>query len=211
LIYAIGDSHTRICEDHKGYKGMYHALVKNLLKAPTAHNLVKENSTNGMRERIFDFLKQTRKSRDILLFSFGELDCRIHFYRQHVLQGVSISRLIDNTICRYSQFIDEITEKGYTVYLLGIPPCGTQGNKFKCDYYPLPSQQAEIFKLFNDRMRQRFPDIYIDMYSPTADKDGFIKKEYQRDDIHLNEKAFPIVAKKMEEFKNNNAKITQNE
>jgi hypothetical protein len=179
---------------------MYPIMIKDVTKGPTAHNLIKAKSTSRMREKIFNFLPKVDRKNDILLFSFGEADCRIHIYRQHVKTGVSISTLIDRTICRYTEFIGEIEDMGYTVYLLGVPPCGRQGNKYNFDYYPLPSQQAEIFKLFNDRMRHNLGDIYIDMYSPTVDTDGFMKKEYVGDDIHLNKKALVIIVNTIKEF-----------
>jgi hypothetical protein len=198
MIYAVGDSHSYICSGQPGFVWMYHELVPNKLKGPTAHNLVNPHSASGMRGRILELAESLDPEQDQFILSFGEIDCRVHIYRQHMKTGKDIVELIGETIERYLRFVAELEEKGFRVWVLGVPPCGTQGNKYDFDYYPSPEQQREIFRLFNDRMREVCPG-YIDVYSRTVNEEGIMKKEYVRDDIHLNKKAFPIVLEKLKE------------
>ncbi len=41
---------------------------------------------------------------------------------------------------------------------------------------------------------------YLDIYSKTIDSNGFRKKEYDEDDIHLNAKALPFIIDMLKEY-----------
>ena len=149
----------------------------------TMHNLNKKESTTKSNEKLFTALEKVNIKKDVVMLVFGEIDCRLHIYHQYIKQREkhSISELIDKTIANFSEVLDKIKTKGVRLCILGIPAVGTEENKYNFEFFPTPEIQSQIYKEFNDRIKQfcdrkKYP--YIDIYSKVSDERGFIKKGY---------------------------------
>lgn len=183
LIHVIGDSHAKVFRLHKPF-------IVHYVGAATAHNLLKTGSTINSNRKLFDAASRIGPG-GVVLLVFGEIDCRIHIYYQFKKNGErsSIGELIDNTVANYGQAMDRLAGLGLRLAVCGVPPATKVRNEYRYPFYAPPDVHCKINALFNERLKalchQRgYP--YIDVLSRFADEDGFMRREYAADEIHLN-------------------------
>ncbi|OGZ72560.1 MAG: hypothetical protein A2908_01665 [Candidatus Staskawiczbacteria bacterium RIFCSPLOWO2_01_FULL_38_12b] len=191
LIHVIGDSHSTVFYNKKQF-------IAHFLGAATMHNLNKKVSLTKSNEKLFKILRKLNTKRDIVMLSFGEIDCRIHMSYQYEKQQkkITIPKLIDQTIFNYGCVLKEIRQMGITLYVYGMP--GAREIKYldKSLFYGTDSMRSDIYGEFNDRLKKfcennGYP--YINIYPKVSDKNGFLLKEYVADEIHLNGKIADFV------------------
>ena len=190
LIHVVGDSHV------VPFRGSMPFLAHHL-GAATAYNLPKKNSSTRSNEQLFRVINKLG-NKDIVMLSFGEIDCRIHIYYQYKKSNekYSIGELIDRTIENYGEVMAQFRERGVNFCVYCISPATRVGNEYKYPFYGTPEIRSQINRTFNEKLRafcQKSGYKFIDIYDRVADKDGLMLKEYASDDIHLNKKAVGLV------------------
>jgi hypothetical protein len=196
IVHVIGDSHIKsyIFED---------PFFIHHIDQATAYNLDKQKSTTRSKAKFEKIIGGINQERDILLMVFGEIDARIHIYYQYEKnrRQLEIKELIDRTIHKYGEILGRLVNAGYTVAVHGIPPATSiKINHFQYPYYGTPQQRSEISREFNTKLRaycSRNNMLYIDVYSATVNRQGFIKKGFAEDDIHLNKKIVPFTKQQL--------------
>ena len=174
----------------------------------TAHNLVKENSTSQSNRILFNLANSIDKENDSVILVYGEVDCRVHIYYQFMKKDKKhdIGLLIDETINNYGIVMDELKNIGIRFYVCGIPPVDWEVNHNIINLYrwqTTPEIHYKIYKEFNNKLGSFFQKMgykYLDIYSNTKDTNGFRKKEYDEDGIHLNGNALPFVINMLKEY-----------
>ena len=190
IIHVVGDSHV------VPFRGSMPFLAHHL-GAATAYNLNKKNSSTKSNEKLFKVIEKLGK-KDIVMLSFGEIDCRIHIYYQHKKsdERYSIRDLIDRTIANYGEVMAQLKERGVNFCIYCVSPATAVGNEYKYPFYGTPEVRSQINRMFNEKLKvlcQKNGYRFIDIYDKVADKDGLMLKEYSGDDIHLNKKAVGLV------------------
>lgn len=189
IVHVIGDSHTKPFEFQGGF-------IAHHIGQATAHNLIKENNTSNSREILFKVISGINAKRDVLLLVFGEIDARIHIYNQHMKTGKATDELINATISNYGKAILELRSRGFRVAVLGIPPAGSQENIYKYPFYGSKEERKSISIAFNNALERWCASNsipFIDVQKVASGKDGFLSKEFARDEIHLNSRIIPYV------------------
>jgi len=186
IIHVIGDSHLRPFVFRRPF------LLHHISQA-TAHNLNKDNSFSQSKKYLNSFLPTINKRRDVIFLVFGEIDARVHIYLQYQKndERISIGKLINATVARYGETITNLREKGFAVCVHGLPPAARKDFESNLPFLGSPEQRSEISREFNIQLGEfcRGNGIpFIDVQSISADENGFIKKEYAADDVHLNGK-----------------------
>jgi hypothetical protein len=186
IIHVIGDSHLRPFVFRKPF------LLHHISQA-TAYNLNKDTSFSQSKRYLNSFLPAIDKQRDVLLLVFGEIDARVHIYLQYERNNkkISISRLIDATVQRYGETIKRLKAEGFAVSVHGLPPAARKDFESDLPFLGSPEQRSRISREFNQKLGdfcRRSEVLFIDMQSIAADGNGFIKKEYAADEVHLNRK-----------------------
>ncbi len=185
-VYVIGDSHVGVFEGQKNF------LVHKVGSA-TAYNLNKSDSTTQSGIRLFEALRKVRPG-DIVLFSFGEIDCRIHIYYQFKKLGerIPISTLIKKTVANYRDVLQVVADRGVNFCVYGIPPAGKQENNYEYPFYGDAATRAQIYQEFNDELRKMCEASgfrFIDVLSKVKDQDGLISVEFASPDgVYLSSK-----------------------
>jgi len=185
----IGDSHTSAYNFGRG-------VVVHHVGQATAHNLWAEESSTDSRKIFMRVLQGIDAKRDVVGLVFGEIDCRIHFYYQRKKTGKPYAKLMDATIANYGRAMDYLKSRGMRFFVVGVPPVGTQGNIYKWLVYGSRQERAKISREFNQRLRRYCRKRGVPFFDPqgfAADGRGYMKKEFLRDDIHLNAKALPYM------------------
>ncbi len=190
LIHVIGDSHARSFR-RSGF-------VVHHIGPATAYNLCKENSSTRAGAKLFSLAQHIRRSRGIIVLTFGEIDCRIHIYYQYCKQGHcrSLEELIDRTVEAYGTALNRLAEQGVTFFVCGVTPTARQDNRYGYPAYGSPEIRSHITRSFNTRLRAFCRDHdypFLDIYSATSDDRGFIAREYDADGVHLNRKLAGLV------------------
>jgi len=140
-------------------------------------------------------LERVNKKRDIVVLVFGEVDCRFHINYQYMKTGIPMSDLIDRTIINYSLVIREIRDMGYNVHVCNIVPASWRENE-GFPYYGDAYTRSWVTKVFNERLKGVMPNL-VDVYTPSADSDGFMRSEFGLDDVHLNSRIIPYVRRQL--------------
>jgi lysophospholipase L1-like esterase len=164
----------------------------------TAYNLNKDNSFSQSKRYLNSFLPEVNKERDVLLLVFGEIDARVHIYSQFRKSNgaIGIERIIEATAGKYGETIRRLKDDGFAVCVHGIPPAARKNFVSNLPFLGTPEQRSEISSMFNKKLGEfcRQNGIpYIDVQSVSADENGFMKKQYVADEVHLNGKIVPFV------------------
>jgi hypothetical protein len=184
VIHVIGDSHLRPFVFKRPFS-LHH------ISQATAYNLNKDNSFSQSKRYLNSFLPAMNKQRDVLLLVFGEIDARVHIYLQYEKNNekISIERLIDATVEKYGETIRRLKDEGFAVCVHGIPPAARKDFESNLPFLGSPEQRSQISRDFNRKLGalcRRSGVTFIDMQSIAADENGFMKKEYAADEVHLN-------------------------
>ena len=189
LIYVIGDSHTFSFLLHLPF------IVKHLGSA-TAYGLGNKNKNYYKLERL---LKRVDINKDIILLSFGEIDSRIHLFTQLKMRSNKpfLIEIINEVIAKYGRVLLNLKIKGYTLYIYGIPPASSLvENTYNYIHYGTPAQRSIISIILNVNLEgfcTKNNISYINIQKVTSTPEGFIKSEYTKDKLHLNNKIVPVV------------------
>lgn len=204
-IFVIGNSHVHMFD----FSDMFVTVAGSIPNAgATAHNLNKKNSTSQSNRMLFDLANKIDKKNDSIILVYGEVDCRVHIYYQFKKNNekYTITELINNTINNYGSVMQELKNMGIKFYVCGIPPVDWEVNHNIISLYKwqtTPEIHYNIYKEFNDKLGsfcQKMGYKYLDIYSKTIDNNGFRKKEYDEDSIHLNKNALPFIVDMLKEY-----------
>ncbi len=190
LRHVIGDSHSLVFKRQPGF------IVHHVGPA-TAHNLIKDTSATQSGRQLREILGGIRK-RDVVIFCFGEIDCRIHIYYQfRKNEGrIPISELIRQTIWNYGSVLSQVVAQGFSVCVYGIPPPGHEENRYGYPFYATLDMRSTIYKEFNECLKKLCADKgikYIDIFSLVSDEHGGIAAEYADGQVHLNSRVVGLV------------------
>jgi hypothetical protein len=193
-VFTFGDSHA-------GKFGGDDRFVLYGPPAPTAYGLANENSRSQslfmLRHMLLDMAPD-----DIILFVIGEIDCRVHVYRQHILTGRHPNTIISETVQRFGHIVKSVAEdNNVEVAILDVPPAVAQGNIYLYDHYGTRDQRAEIARRWNIILGEfcKKNDIcFVEIYPHIADERGWLKPEFAvEDEAHVNGAAVPLVVQEL--------------
>lgn len=102
-----------------------------------AYNCNSYQSTTQFREKAEFLLEHFIKPNATIVCCLGEIDLRVHVFKQTEAQNTSYHAIVDEILSRYMTFLTELKAKGYTVYCWG--PIASQ--KDSC---PLDPQFSRI-------------------------------------------------------------------
>jgi len=184
VIHVIGDSHLRPFVFKRPFS-LHH------ISQATAYNLNKDSSFSQSKRYLNSFLPAINKQRDVLLLVFGEIDARVHIFLQYEKNNekISMERLIEATVEKYGETIRRLKDEGFAVCVHGIPPAARKDFESNLPFLGSPEQRSQISRDFNRKLGalcRRSGVTFIDMQSIAADENGFMKKEYAADEVHLN-------------------------
>lgn len=177
-VHAIGDSHVL----HMGGQFHVHHICDDKGQGATAHNLLAESSSTNSKQKIDSLLKSIDSQSDILLLSFGEVDCRLHL---NSTVGVA------NTVARYTAAIEGMVARGFRVIVHAVIGAVPQDAP---DRLPV-ADRGWIVNEFNGQLSNWCKLRGVEMLWPkTADALGVLHADCTDDGVHLNDKAAALYA-----------------
>jgi hypothetical protein len=202
VIHCIGDSHASV---FTGTDTLIAYPYPNINKPSTpyftAYKLTGYASTAynlGSKKDIIDSIvdEHIRKD-DWLVFCFGETDCRSHI----VKQGKDvIDHTVNSVVSRYINFISNYADRCNIAVFGPIAP--SQLTSHGDDYYKTFGTHEERLyasRLLNSRLELECDKKSYKFFSIAEDMmDGeIVDTKYLLDEIHLNQKAMPLIMEKL--------------
>lgn len=196
-IAAVGDSHSLRCfENHPHIADSTAYFGCNKLDGKTAYKLMEHD------RRVRKIITPIRDK--ALIFSFGEVDIRIHIKYKHLQTGIPVKTLISDTAIRYTDYIAMLRSEGFDIHIFNVIPTGDfTGTAFEnwenSLSYPFTTSYTER-QLFTHQLNDEYQKNckikhipFIDIYSHLVDESGKRKEELIYDFSHLNAKTADIL------------------
>ncbi len=200
MIHCIGDSHVAVFSGMDLVDGKYCDTLPffrtHYLGPHTAYNLMKR------RDAIGRIIREHVKPGDAVMLCFGEIDCRAHLLRQSQVRGRQLEEVVDECADRYMEVVDFIKGLGFTVLLWNVVPARAE----EIDYgeyssYGSCAERNHVTALFNKRLEYLCGIrgvAFISIFQKLLDGNGKGDPAYYGDEIHLSQKAMPLIMEEMD-------------
>lgn len=193
MIHCIGDSHVYVFSgtDVIGGNDSLPFFKTYRLGPHTAYNVIKR------REIIEQIIRNEVKRDDIIMFCFGEIDCRTHLLKQAHLQKKSIVSVVNECLDRYFEIFRVAQQYGVPLMAWNVPASSCEEIK-QGEYstYGICQERNHVSQVFNQLLKKRCDEsgvIFISIFDKLIDKDGLTNMSYYMDPIHLSQKAMPLI------------------
>lgn len=209
-IHCIGDSHCCffLGYDHlaKAYPVVSKSLMPRIfcyrLGPVLAYNLDKYGTATRGREMLEQILTTLDPRKDILLLSFGEIDCRAHILKQVQDKHRDFQEVVDSCVSNYMTAVKEITSRNFRVFIWNAVYSANfleKNNDLEYPYRGTVRERNMVTELFNrtlDAMAKTAGAVFVDISGSLIDEDTRLtKEEFYQDSIHLNRRLFVPVIK----------------
>jgi len=181
-IHTFGDSHSNF--------GWDNSILKHYVNSILCYSFGKEPLKRC------DIRKYGLKNDDIIIFCFGEIDCRCHIHK-HITSENSYKNIIDDIIKNYIAGIKLVTDvsnlrfKYICIYNV-LPPI-TKANTPGSAQYPYlgtDEERKQYVLYFNECLKEKCKDnnwVYFDVYDDYKDVNGFLNKELSDGIVHVKD------------------------
>ena len=186
MIDVIGDSHSS--NSISGWKHCEN-IVSHHIGPVLCYTFGKEILTKCNISN-FDI-----KNNDIIIFAFGEIDCRCHIHK-HITQAMSYNIIINEIVDNYVKAIkinilnSKLKLKHICIYNV-VPPV-QKYNTYENKEYPYlgsDEDRKQYVLYFNKILKKKCNEnkwIFFDIYNKYTDKFGYLNKELSDGNVHIN-------------------------
>jgi hypothetical protein len=130
---------------------------------------------------------------DMVVFCFGEIDCRCHIYK-YITEDNDYKHIIDSIVESYfveiKKAVSSYSNLKTAVYNV-VPPI-QKYNTLEAPEYPYlgTDEERKAYVLyFNEKIKQQCMEynyIFFDIYNKFIDKNGFLSKSLSDGTVHIN-------------------------
>ena len=145
-ILCFGDSHRSVFNNIEGIKTIN-------VGSGTAYNLKKNESSTKAGKKIKLELEQTNNDETLVLLAFGEIDCMEHVYKNVYRNQRDVTEVVKSIVENYVEFIEEITNMGYTCMVYGPAFSGKAFNS-----YGAIVERNKAVRLLNDWIKKKLEE-----------------------------------------------------
>ncbi len=204
-LHCIGDSH---CSFFLGYNIIpkeYPFIAKSLhenifcyrLGASLAYSINKFETSIKSREKLELIVSKLNPQKDIIILSFGEIDCRAHILKQAFLKNVDSTVIVKSCIKNYLEIIDFIEAKKFKIIIWNaIYSANSVFNNedLEFPFFGKVEERNRVTKEFNTELSFKLlsrSSYFLTISDLIIDKmTGFTLDTFYFDVIHLNNKLF---------------------
>jgi GT2 family glycosyltransferase/cytochrome c-type biogenesis protein CcmH/NrfG len=139
---------------------------------------------------------------DLIMFCFGEIDCRAHLIKQSELQNKPLKAVVTECVDRYFKIFEVAKQYGFPLMAWNVPPSSLEDIEYgEYSTYGSCKQRNEVTQLFNELLKRRCDEygvIFLSIFDKLLDKDRLTNTYYLLDSIHLSQKVMPLILEEME-------------
>ena len=184
FIHTLGDSHSE--------KGWSEFITKHHIGPKLCYSI-------GIDKQIFH-LQSFCNNNDIIIFCFGEIDCRYHIHK-HITENLSYQNIIDNIIINYFDTIrlnivsSNVKFNKICVFNV-VPPIINDGSidvNIDLPYLGSDNERKKYVLYFNSKIKEfclKFNYLFFDVYDKYTDENGFLNKELSDNNVHIGNGIF---------------------
>ena len=131
---------------------------------------------------------------DVLVFCFGEIDCRCHIHK-HVNEKKTHQIVIDEIVENYFEAIVLnvlcLKSKIKKICVFNVVPAAKKIESLESNEYPFLGSDEDRKKYvlyFNKKIKEHCVKnnyIFFDVFEKYADENGFFKKDLTNDNVHI--------------------------
>jgi hypothetical protein len=183
MIHSYGDSHAKF-----SFSGIPNVITHNIGPV-TMESVGKNNNIKQIKIMFTDF---NIKKDDIVIFCFGEIDCRVHIKNniEH----------IDIITTKYIDTILELKKEFPNIWIMSVIPPAYSSDLIINQQYPFvgnDSERSEYTNRMNVCLRRLCEEkniVFFDIYDDYKDENGMLKPElsYNKEiaDVHIGNTIF---------------------
>ena len=171
-----------------------------------AYNCNKYNTTFRFREKAEYLIQNFIKPNASIICCLGEIDIRVHVFKQSAIQQQPFSKIVDDILSEYITFLIFLKEMGYKTYCWApiasqketclvdpqFPRFGTEEERNKATEY-FNSQLSVLCKRHNIGFLSIFNDMITDKYQTI---DSYLSEDH----CHLSQRALSLVKKEWQKI-----------
>lgn len=130
------------------------------------------------------------KENDIVIFCFGEIDCRNHVHK-HVSEKKTYKDVIDEVVINYFDSINKNLYNNIKICVYNVVPpirYRKEASNHPFPYLGSDEERKLYFNYMNSKIKELCKInnfIYFDIYKDSCDDQGFMRKEYSDGNCHL--------------------------
>ena len=210
IIHCVGDSHANFFTGYdepqpewpgSGIKHRYEFFRCYRIGPALAYNLREYNTTTNGREKLWTLIDLLERG-SRLMFCFGEIDCRAHIALRAEKEGRTHEEVVRSVVDRYVSVILEVKRLGLIPLVWNVIPSAPTDINSRITVPPehrfhgTASERNDITRRFNSYLRelvQREGIYFLDLFDDLFLADGTVDLSFYRDEIHLSQKAMPLV------------------
>ena len=182
-VHIIGDSHALTFQGAKD-------IDCHWMGAATAHNLYKKY------DLIASIFKKANDY-DKFWFCFGEIDCRLHLYRQHKTHNKTEFSLIMDTTDNYIGAVNRFSD--YNIGIMAVPPQGYQDNFYDFEFYASREHRQQLTDVFNFVLENKCLQTNIPFIDIWEQEGLWSEESFREDACHIkNEMATQCLVRYLE-------------
>ena len=182
IIHTFGDSHSYFGWDN----------VPNIVTHHLGPKLCYSIGRDGINISNYGV-----KENDIVVFCFGEIDCRCHIHK-HINNDTTYKQIIDEIVEKYffqinmnMSLFKNITMSVYNV----VPPIEKHntGENKDFPYLGTDEERKSYVLYFNEKLKEKCKDnnyIFFDVYDKYTDNNGFLSKILGDGCVHIKNGIF---------------------
>lgn len=130
------------------------------------------------------------KDGDIVIFCFGEIDCRCHI-QKHVTPDRSYTKIIDELVDNYITAIEANVNSTMKICIYNVVPPTSKYNTPENPQYPYrgtDDERKQYILYLNSKLKEKCADrnfIFFDVYDKYTDDNGFLNKKLSDGIVHI--------------------------
>lgn len=186
IIHTFGDSHSSTV--HSAWKTCGYLVSPHHLGPVLCYSFGKSRLLRC------DIRKFGVGNGDILVFCFGEIDCRCHIHK-HITPTTPYQKIIDDIIANYMEAIRLNLHfcnrrfKAVCVYNV-LPPVRKESTveNVELPYLGTNEERKQYVLYFNECLRRACSEngfVFFDIYNDCVDEEGFLRKEDSDGNVHM--------------------------
>lgn len=164
-----------------------------------AYTLPVQSSLNA-GGKLLGYLLANPDRYDAVVLCFGEIDVRAHLIKQAVLQGISLTAVVEKLVEQYFRYVDFLTARtGFPVFIWGpIASMPDDADFYNPDFPTVGCERErnQVTILLNRRLAARCEihpmAHYISIFDRLIDEDLCTRSEFYEDGVHLNRKGMHV-------------------
>ena len=183
-IHIIGDSHA-----HNGWE-----MIDRYQLQLYMNNIGPKLCYSFGRDKLncLNIKKYNVENNGIVIFCFGEIDCRCHI-NKHVTKERTYQMIIDDIVENYFKAIEENVKQYDNLYIavFNVVPPVEKYNTVEYEEFPFLGSDEErksYVLYFNKKLEEycnKYNYFFFNVYDKYCDSNGFLNKELSDSNVHI--------------------------